>query len=229
MGKKLNLTNKTFNRLRVIKEAAPRREGGNNRLRSYWFCYCDPVLGGCNNYIEVRVDQLKDGTTQSCGCLGRERLLEHATDSIHGHSRRNKQTSEYLIHSSMIQRCTNPNNTRYKDYGGRGITVCLRWLQGESNLTGFECFYLDMGARPSKNHSINRIFNDEGYYGGNCEWANREQQSQNTRRNVVGAEDVIHIRQMYSNGKTPKQLQQETGLYPSTLNDIIYFNTWKNF
>jgi hypothetical protein len=78
----------------------------------------------------------------------------------------------------MINRCTNVNNEAYNDYGGRGITVCDRWLNS------FEAFYEDMGPRPSPNHSIDREENDLGYYKDNCRWATRVEQNNNRRDNV---------------------------------------------
>lgn len=78
------------------------------------------------------------------------------------------------IWKAMIQRCTNPNDRRWKDYGGRGITVCQRWRES------FEAFYADMGPRPD-GLSIDRVNNDRGYSPQNCQWATREQQARNKR------------------------------------------------
>jgi len=78
----------------------------------------------------------------------------------------------------MLQRCTNPNFQQYPDYGGRGIKVCKRWKQ-------FENFLVDMGKRPSLQHSIDRYPNNDGdYEPGNCRWADHMEQHQNTRKSV---------------------------------------------
>lgn len=74
----------------------------------------------------------------------------------------------------MLSRCTNPQSKSFKDYGGRGITVCERWSE-------FLNFYADMGQRPSPKHSIDRIDNERGYEPGNCRWETRQVQNLNRR------------------------------------------------
>ena len=78
---------------------------------------------------------------------------------------------------SALSRCVDPTNGQYKDYGGRGITMCERWLD-------YRNFLADMGERPS-GLSLDRINNNGGYEPGNCRWATRAQQARNTRRNVL--------------------------------------------
>lgn len=76
----------------------------------------------------------------------------------------------------MVTRCTNPRRRAWKDYGGRGITVCERWRES------FEAFFADVGARPSPNHSIDRIDPDGDYKPGNVRWATCVEQNRNQRR-----------------------------------------------
>lgn len=82
---------------------------------------------------------------------------------------------EYTVWRAIQQRCHNPKNTAYSDYGGRGIAVCQRWRES------FEAFYADTGARPSPEMTLDRIDNERGYEPGNVRWATRIEQSQNTR------------------------------------------------
>lgn len=91
-----------------------------------------------------------------------------------------KRSPEYTTWRSMIQRCRNPHSTRFKNYGGRGIAVCERWLK-------FENFYADMGAKPSRDHSLDRIDNDGNYEPGNCRWATRQEQARGCRKYITCA------------------------------------------
>lgn len=84
-------------------------------------------------------------------------------------------TPEYRIWTHMKGRCLNETDARYADYGGRGIIVCDRWVES------FAAFLADMGPRPSKSHSIDRIDNDGGYEPSNCRWATDQEQSLNKR------------------------------------------------
>lgn len=137
-----------------------------------WVCTCD-----CGNVIEVYGKNLrkKKRPQQSCGCVS----LGSRTHSM-------SKTAVYGIWAKMLQRCGNPNDPAYLDYGGRGIAVCDGWRK-------FENFLADMGERPTPDHSIERRDNDRGYEPGNCYWLPRSKQSLNRRNNVyvdLGGETV---------------------------------------
>lgn len=76
----------------------------------------------------------------------------------------------------MKNRCSNPSNPAFKNYGARGITVCTRWQES------FAAFLEDMGRKPSPELSLDRRNNDRGYAPSNCRWATRSQQNGNKRK-----------------------------------------------
>ena len=161
-----NLTGERFDRLTVIKYAG---QLDNNCKEGFWWCECS-----CENrtLIAVRVGALKIGNTKSCGCLSSE--ITRNRNTKHGM----KFTSEHTVWMNIKSRCYNTNNKAYKNYGGRGITMCERWLES------FENFYEDMGDRPSPKHSIDRIDNDGDYCPENCKWSTKQEQNRNKRNNL---------------------------------------------
>lgn len=159
----VNLQGQRFGRWLVLKE------GGRSPQRQVlWICRCD-----CGASREVNGYLLRSGQSQSCGCLHRERVRQPVR---HGHASTRKPSPEYNAWRSLIQRCTNPKHPVYKDYGGRGITVCRRWR------ASFSDFLADVGPRPDPKHEIDRINNDHGYEPGNVRWVTRSEQARNTRR-----------------------------------------------
>jgi len=96
----------------------------------------------------------------------------------HGHSKRGNHTSEYMCWQNMLRRCYTKTNPEYKRYGARGIIVCDEWKNS------FEAFLNDVGEKPSKEYSLDRIDVNGNYCKENCRWATILEQSNNTRRNV---------------------------------------------
>lgn len=126
----------------------------------------------CGNEKEVFYKNLTNGESKSCGCLNQEVLHEVE----HGHCCVGKRTSTYNSWVSMFQRCNNPKNTKYSDYGGRGIKICDRWGK-------FENFLEDMGECP-KDRTLDRKDVNGNYTPENCRWATWKEQCRNKRQTV---------------------------------------------
>lgn len=159
MSIRKNITGMRFGRLLCLYCA-----GADKNRHTKWVCLCD-----CGLSSIVLRDQLMAGKTRSCGCLLMEKLaLGNPKHRMFG-------TNTYNSWSGMIQRCTNPANPSFKNYGGRGIKVCSRWRNS------FKDFLSDMGICPV-GLTIERKDNDQNYTPDNCCWATRAVQNQNTRR-----------------------------------------------
>ena len=129
-----------------------------------WLCKCD-----CGRETRKSAGGLRGGHVRSCGCR-KNGLSSHPL---------------YWRWAGMIARCTNPNHVGYKNYGGRGVTVCDHWLT-------FENFMTDMGE-PAPGQTLERRENSKGYQKDNCFWASAAEQSRNTRRNVWITLDGVRL------------------------------------
>lgn len=179
MSTPMDLTGSRFGRLLVIG-LAPRLHG-----RIAWMCVCD-----CGTYRTVCAKTLRNGMTQSCGCLKIERTIEART------KHNMCSTPTYCSWQGMITRCTNPNQKSFKNYGGRGITI-------SPELRTFEGFYKVLGERP-QGLTLERRDTNKGYTVENTYWANKKTQANNTRAN----------RMLTFNGKTQSlaQWSEELGI-----------------
>src|SRR6266446_3703940 len=142
-----DLTGQKFGLLIVLGRASNDKQGG-----PCWHCVCE-----CGTKKEIRGGDLRSGNTISCGCWKIQRITKH------GHAL--QRSPEYRAWQDMKSRCLNPENKRYKDYGGRGIKIRQPWIDS------FEAFFAYVGPRPSSRHSLHRIDNDGNYEPGNVIWA----------------------------------------------------------
>lgn len=149
---KTDLIGERFGNLTVVKKL------GYQDKRSVWLCLCD-----CGNYKSFDRNRLR--MTKSCGCLKGQ------------HGVGMKKHRLYRIFNGMKSRCYNPNATGYKNYGGRGITICYEWLSDYFNFYDWA-----MSSGYEDGLTIDRIDNDLGYSPDNCRWMTRADQNRNKRK-----------------------------------------------
>lgn len=189
--KYLDLTGEKYNHL-IIQEVFYDGKIGFAK------CKCD-----CGKIHITRVNDLRTGNTKSCGChklqLAKERFTTHGMT----------KSPVFNVWQKMKNRCFISTDKSYFNYGGRGITVCDRWVNGDGVLGGFECFHQDMGNPPDGTQLDRYPNNDGNYEPGNCRWATREQNGSNKRNNV----------NLTFNGRTMTQSQwaRELGISQSTI------------
>lgn len=180
----IDRTGQRYGRL-VVLERGPKPNSPKD-TNARWLCQCD-----CGKTTVAYGQDLKRGKVVSCGCWNEEKRTKHGMYATHVNS----------VWRQMLDRCRNPKNPRYADYGGRGISVCERWHD-------FSNFIADMGDRP-KGYTLERINNAAGYSPENCKWATYSEQL-NNRRNS---------RLIEFNGKsqTMAEWAKETGIGWHTL------------
>ncbi|WP_179022022.1 hypothetical protein [Winogradskyella forsetii] len=163
---KSDLTGQTFSRLKVLSY-----EGRNKQYDSLWKCECD-----CGTIKTIRGGVLKNGHTQSCGCLQKERTSVAKTT----HGLINDNYKLYKVWIGIKQRCNNPNSKSYTDYGGRGIKICNEW---ENSFEVFHKWAIEEGYKIGL--TIERVLVDGNYEPSNCKWIHKKWQSKNRTSSVL--------------------------------------------
>lgn len=164
MSKFIDLIGQKFGRLTIVKY-----DGNDRHNKAVWLCQCD-----CGEKIIVVGSSLRSNHTRSCGCFRNEITIQRSMK--HGHRRMIGSSRTYTSWRNMIDRCMNPKNKYYHNYGGRGIIVCQQWLKD------FRNFLKDMGECP-KGYSIDRINNSKNYCKSNCHWITAKMNNRNKRNN----------------------------------------------
>lgn len=171
------------------------RYSHSTQIGRVWLCRCE-----CGTERPVLWASLHSGTSKSCGgptCSNKVFVRTHGQS----------KTKPYRVWKSMVERCESPTSKSYANYGGRGITVSPEWRDS------FEAFLRDMGYKPGKEYSLERIDNNLGYWPGNVIWGNQEQQSRNKR--------TTHILTFNGITKSMKEWSESTGIGYSALRNRI--------
>lgn len=169
-------------------------------------CLCD-----CGRLRDCKASELRKGLAVTCARCPKpqhqnNKAAVRAAKTTHGAT----GTTEWHIWSGIRRRCLDPKDKAFDRYGGRGITVCPEWA------ASFEAFLRDMGARPSKRHTIERRNNNEGYGKANCYWATWEQQNRNRRTVLVDP----------ASGRPLIEIAQERGLNWPIVRERISKRGW---
>lgn len=164
MGSFINRVGDVYGELTVKQLYSRSCRIGNKK--TLWTCECS-----CGNISNYSASNLVTGNSTCCLECRPEKQV------VHGNSRRGKDSLTYRSWQHMKDRCLNPNTDMWKYYGGRGIKVCDRWSES------FENFLEDMGERPCKELTLDRINTDGNYEPSNCRWADKLTQTLNRRIN----------------------------------------------
>ena len=198
--KKLILGNK-FGRLTII-EIIGTWQKRQVRVR------CD-----CGNEKVMWWPNVCAGYSQSCGCYQAEQASKaNITHGMTSKPARNPNGGYPSIFNSWVGlrgRCTNPTNPAYKNYGGRGITVCARWMES------FDNFFEDMGATWFIGATIERKNVNGNYEPENCCWIPKSHQSLNTRVTARAAERHARIVELRAQGLNSHQIAEQIGMSAS--------------
>lgn len=172
---------KIYGYLSVIEDIGTIVVGNKGAKQRFVLAECLNCGSGEKKY---NLNSLRQGKSTSCGCIGAHKRRE--ANTTHNMS----STRQYVCWFHMISRCTNSTDTQWSNYGGRGITVCNKWLT-------FIGFWDDMSETYSKNLELDRIDNNAGYCKENCRWTDRSEQNYNKRMsssNKTGKTGVSYCR-----------------------------------
>ena len=183
-----------------------------NKEKRSCMCICD-----CGKQIKILANNLVSGTTKSCGCLRIETVKKRSA------THKSSKTKLYRIWGDMKRRCSAKKCQRYKNYGGRGISVCQEWKDSFEN---FQNWAINSGYKEGL--SIERVDVNANYCPENCTWIPYENQSRNKTNTRFSVEDIKNIRNRLKNGEKQVDLAKEYGTYQANISAIKLKKAWKN-
>lgn len=186
-----------FGRLVAI-EVAGRTSSG----QATWRCRCD-----CGSETVAAGGNLASGSILSCGCYRRSEIIPSVFETG---LRKLGLVAENKAWAAARRRTQDPDDPAFPHYGGRGIGMCGRWLNGEGGKHPFACFLEDMGRKPSTRHTLERSDNERGYEPGNCRWATQRDQMRNRRVNrliVVRGQTMTLVEAVERYGKNESTVE----------------------
>lgn len=192
----IDLTDSQFGRLTVLSVS-----GKNKFNQICWRCKCS-----CGNTVEVIGTRLNRGRTLSCGCLHKDVVIER--NIKRGVSGGRSRTKLHEVYKGIKSRVDNPKHKSYKDYGGRGVTICPAW---RDSFLAFEKWAIENGYKAGL--TIDRIDVNGNYSPENCRWVTMEVQANNKRNN--------HFIEYGGKTQTLNQWSKEVGIHHYTILDRL--------
>ena len=202
MKKYIDLTGRLIGRLTVLSKI----EGSDKSINVKWNCVCS-----CGKKLAVLGGNLRSNHTKSCGCLQSDSIRKIAT--THGL----RKHPLYKIWHWMLERCYSEYSTGYKNYGGRGISVCNEWRNS------VKVFFLDMSEGWKKGLQLDRSDNNGNYSKENCRWVTPKDNNRNKRNTKISVEKAAEIRK---SNKTTSILMIEYSVCRTTINNIKNHVSW---
>lgn len=209
-----DLTGKKFGKLTVQKLAYKKKRNSSTSI--FWQCLCD-----CGNFFIARSDALKKGTSSHCGCSHRHRAFKNIVvfgeiEESFPHYKKIR-----MAYIDMIRRCEDEYRKAYKNYGGRGISVCKEW---KNSFRKFYNWMIKQGF--SIGLTIERIDNNGNYEPENCCLATKKEQCRNTRKTKLTMEKAEQIRRLLKMGVRQCKIAKAFGIADSTVHKIKNGTRW---
>jgi len=175
-----------------------------------WKCKCNGGFPTCKGVVYLYTSRVR--YQKSCGCIFKKK-----NNNLRG-------TLTYRSWQMMKYRCHTETSPDYKKgWGSKGVSVCDRWMDEEN---GFLNFLEDMGDRPSKKYTLDRIDNERDYCPNNCRWALSKEQIRNSRVTKLTEDDVRRIKNMIKGHVPQKEIAEQFDCSRANISAIACGKSW---